>query len=224
MRILVAESCPIHAGRLRSIFRALDFAHDIVDVSDDAVSLARRSEYDAILVGDTIPGGVVRTVRKLRAARISAPVLIASVSARVEHKVAAFDAGADDYLLWPYHRDELVSRLRALVRRSRGFHSATIEIGEVIVDRSSKRAFCQGKDVRLTGKEYQVLELLALRRGVCVTKDTLMNHLYNGPDEPESKIIDIYMCKLRKKLPPGLIETIWGRGYTLAEGIAAPVM
>ena len=131
--------------------------------------------------------------------------------------------GADDYMTKPFHKDELVARIHAVVRRSKGHAQSVILTGELLVNLDTKTVEVGGQRVHLTGKEYQMLELLSLRKGTTLTKEMFLNHLYGGMDEPELKIIDVFICKLRKKLATAaggknFIETVWGRGYVLREG------
>src|SRR5438876_979735 len=147
--------------------------------------------------------------------------------AGIEDKVRGLGFGADDYMTKPFHKDELVARIHAVVRRSKGHAQSVILTGELLVNLDTKTVEVGGQRVHLTGKEYQMLELLSLRKGTTLTKEMFLNHLYGGMDEPELKIIDVFICKLRKKLASAaggknFIETVWGRGYVLREG--APPM
>jgi two-component system cell cycle response regulator CtrA len=137
-------------------------------------------------------------------------------------KVKGLGFGADDYVTKPFHKDELLARVQAVVRRSQGAAETVVRCGDLVVNVDAKRAEVAGQSVPLTGKEYQMLELLALRKGMTISKDMFLSHLYGGMDEPELKIIDVFMCKLRKKLAAvsggaDYIETVWGRGYMLRE-------
>jgi two-component system cell cycle response regulator CtrA len=139
-----------------------------------------------------------------------------------ENKLKGFGFGADDYMTKPFHRDELVARIHAIIRRSKGHSQSVIHTGRVAVNLDAKSVEADGKPVHLTGKEYQILELLSLRKGTTLTKEMFLNHLYGGMDEPELKIIDVFICKLRKKLAEATdgenyIETVWGRGYVLRD-------
>jgi two-component system, cell cycle response regulator CtrA len=130
--------------------------------------------------------------------------------------------GADDYLTKPFHKDELVARIHAIVRRAKGHAQSVIHTGDLVVNLDTKTVEVEGERVHLTGKEYQMLELLSLRKGTTLTKEMFLNHLYGGIDEPELKIIDVFICKLRKKLASATggehyIETVWGRGYVLRD-------
>jgi two-component system cell cycle response regulator CtrA len=124
----------------------------------------------------------------------------------------------------PFHRDELIARIHAIIRRSKGHSQSIIRTGRINVNLDAKTVDVDGRSVHLTGKEYQMLELLSLRKGTTLTKEMFLNHLYGGMDEPELKIIDVFICKLRKKLSEATggdnhIETIWGRGYVLRDPV-----
>jgi two-component system cell cycle response regulator CtrA len=153
---------------------------------------------------------------------VETPILILSGSDDTESKLKGFGFGADDYLTKPFHREELVARIHAIIRRSKGHSQSVIRTGSVSVNLDAKTVEVEGKTVHLTGKEYQMLELLSLRKGTTLTKEMFLNHLYGGMDEPELKIIDVFICKLRKKLAEATggqnyIETVWGRGYVLRD-------
>src|SRR4029077_151212 len=161
-------------------------------------------------------------LRSLRVSKIRTPILILSGLAGIEDKVRGLGFGADDYMTKPFHNDELVARIQAIVRRSKGHVLSVINTGDLTVDLIQKTVEVAGSRVHLSGKEYQMLELLSLRKGTTLTKEMFLNHLYGGMDEPELKIIDVFICKLRKKLAnasngKNYIETVWGRGYVLRE-------
>ena len=161
-------------------------------------------------------------LRQLRLSRIETPILILSGADDTENKIKGFGFGADDYLTKPFHREELVARIHAIIRRSKGHSQSVIETGMISVNLDAKTVSVDNKSVHLTGKEYQMLELLSLRKGTTLTKEMFLNHLYGGMDEPELKIIDVFICKLRKKLSTATggqnyIETVWGRGYVLCD-------
>ena len=161
-------------------------------------------------------------LRQLRLARIETPILILTGSDDTENKIRGFGFGADDYLTKPFQREELVARIHAIVRRSKGHAQSIIWTGKVAVNLDAKTVEVEGKTVHLTGKEYQMLELLSLRKGTTLTKEMFLNHLYGGMDEPELKIIDVFICKLRKKIAQATdnenyIQTVWGRGYVLKD-------
>jgi two-component system cell cycle response regulator CtrA len=162
-------------------------------------------------------------LKTLRVSKVNTPILILSGLAGIEDKVRGLCFGADDYMTKPFHKDELVARIHAVVRRSKGHAQSVITTGDLLVNLDTKTVEVAGQRVHLTGKEYQMLELLSLRKGTTLTKEMFLNHLYGGMDEPELKIIDVFICKLRKKLATAaggknFIETVWGRGYVLREG------
>ena len=161
-------------------------------------------------------------LRTLRVAKIKTPILVLSGLAGIEDKVKSLGLGADDYMTKPFHRGELVARIHAIVRRSQGHVRSIVQCDDLTVNLTHKTVEVDGARVHLTGKEYQMLELLSLRKGATLTKEMFLNQLYGGLDEPGIKIIDIFICKLRKKLANAsggkdYIETLWGRGYTLRE-------
>ena len=155
-------------------------------------------------------------------ARIDTPILILTGNADIDNKVRGLGFGADDYMTKPFHKDELIARIHAVVRRSKGHSQSVINTGKLTVNLDTKTVEVEGNRVHLTGKEYQMFELLSLRKGTTLTKEMFLNHLYGGMDEPELKIIDVFICKLRKKLQQATggnhyIETVWGRGYVLRD-------
>jgi two-component system, cell cycle response regulator CtrA len=161
-------------------------------------------------------------LRKLRISRVTTPILILSGLAGIEDKIKGLGFGADDYMTKPFHKDELIARIHAIVRRSRGHAQSVINTDDLCVNLDSKTVEINGSRVRVTGKEYLMLELLAMRKGSTLTKEMFLSHLYGGMDEPEMKIIDVFICKLRKKLSDAsggkhYIETVWGRGYVMRE-------
>jgi len=148
--------------------------------------------------------------------------LILSGLSESENKVKGLGTGADDYLTKPFNKDELIARIHAIVRRSKGHAESIIRTGNMSVNLDGRTVEVNDKSVHLTGKEYGILELLSLRKGTTLTKEMFLNHLYNGMDEPELKIIDVFVCKLRKKLAMAsedetYIHTVWGRGYVLRD-------
>jgi len=193
------------------------------DLGEEGIDLAKIYDYDIILLDLNLPDmSGYEVLRSLRSAKIRTPILILSGLASIEDKIRGLGLGADDYLSKPFHKDELIARIHALVRRSKGHADSVIAIGDLIVSLEARNVELQGQKLHLTGKEYQMLELLALRIGSTLTKEMFLNHLYGDMDEPEAKIIDVFICKLRKKLANAsggqdYVETIWGRGYALRE-------
>ena len=161
-------------------------------------------------------------IKRMRAQGVKVPMLILTARDTLDDCVTGLEVGADDYLTKPFHKDELIARIHAIVRRSKGHAQSVIQTGDLVVNLDTKTVEVAQSRVHLTGKEYQMLELLSLRKGTTLTKEMFLNHLYGGMDEPELKIIDVFICKLRKKLASATggknyIETVWGRGYVLRE-------
>ncbi len=223
MRILLIEDDLSTAESIERILRKADLNTYVTDSGEEGIELAKLYDYDLILLDLSLPDiNGYDVLRKLRMSRIDTPILILTGLDGAESKVRGFGAGADDYLTKPFNRDELIARIHAIVRRSKGHAQSVIRTGKVAVNLDAKTVEVDGQPVHLTGKEYQMLELLSLRKGSTLTKEMFLNHLYGGMDEPEVKIIDVFICKLRKKLASATeganyIETVWGRGYVLRD-------
>jgi two-component system, cell cycle response regulator CtrA len=193
------------------------------DVGEEGIDLGKLYDYDIILLDLNLPDmSGFEVLRTLRVSKVKTPILVLSGLAGIEGKCKALDFGADDYMTKPFHKDELVARIHAIVRRSQGHAQSVIQIGDLILNLDSKTIEICGARVNFTGKEYKMLELLMLHKDRPVTKEMFLNHLYGGMDEPDAKIIDVFICKMRKKLTSAsrgenFIETIWGRGYVLRE-------
>jgi len=193
------------------------------DLGEEGIDLGKVYDYDIILLDLNLPDmSGFEVLRKLRAARIATPILILTGLASIEDKIKGLGLGADDFVPKPFHKDELVARIRAIVRRSQGHAQSLIATGPLVVNLDTKTVSVHGVRINLTSKEYQILELLSLRKGSTLTKEIFLNNIYGGLDEPEPKIIDVFICKLRKKLAGAsqghdFIETVWGRGYVLRE-------
>ena len=223
MRILLVEDDPTTSRSIELMLTHANLNVYCTDLGEDGVDLAKLYDYDLILLDLNLPDMSGHEVlRQIRQARVETPILILSGSDDTENKLKGFGFGADDYLTKPFHREELVARIHAIIRRSKGHSQSVIKTGRVAVNLDAKTVDVEGKPVHLTGKEYQMLELLSLRKGTTLTKEMFLNHLYGGMDEPELKIIDVFICKLRKKLAEATggdnyIETVWGRGYVLRD-------
>ena len=223
MRVLLIEDEPTTARTIEAMLRKANFNVYATDRGEEGVDLGKLYDYDLIILDLDLPDMTgYEVLRKLRLAKIETPALILSGYADMDNKIKGFGFGADDYLTKPFNPEELVARIHAIVRRSKGHAQSVIQTGEVRVNLDAKTVEVNGQPVHLTGKEYQMLELLSLRKGTTLTKEMFLNHLYGGMDEPELKIIDVFICKLRKKLSQATggdnyIETVWGRGYVLRD-------
>ncbi len=223
MRVLLVEDDPTTSRSIELMLTHANLNVYATDLGEEGIDLAKLYDYDLILLDLDLPDMDGHEVlRQLRLARVETPILILTGSDDTESKIKGFGFGADDYLTKPFHREELVARIHAIIRRSKGHAQSVIKTGKVSVNLDAKTVDVDGKTVHLTGKEYQMLELLSLRKGTTLTKEMFLNHLYGGMDEPELKIIDVFICKLRKKLSvatdgDNYIETVWGRGYVLRD-------
>ncbi|MDT0683736.1 response regulator transcription factor [Roseicyclus sp. F158] len=223
MRILLIEDDPATTKSIEMMLLHANLNVYATDLGEEGVDLAKLYDYDLILLDLNLPDMTGHDVlKKVRMARIDTPILILSGMDDTDSKLRGFGFGADDYMVKPFHRDELIARIHAIVRRSKGHSQSVIHTGKISVNLDAKTVETDGKPVHLTGKEYQMLELLSLRKGTTLTKEMFLNHLYGGMDEPELKIIDVFICKLRKKLGQATggesyIETVWGRGYVLRD-------
>ncbi|MDA9116092.1 response regulator transcription factor [Planktomarina temperata] len=223
MRILLIEDDPATSKSIELMLGHANFNVYTTDLGEEGIDLAKLYDYDLILLDLVLPDINGHDVlRQLRVARIDTPILILSGETDTENKMRGFGSGADDYLTKPFHWEELIARIHAIIRRSKGHSQSIIKTGDIEVNLDGKTVEVRGNTVHLTGKEYQILELLSLRKGTTLTKEMFLNHLYGGMDEPELKIIDVFICKLRKKLSEATgrenhIETVWGRGYVLRD-------
>ena len=223
MRVLLIEDDSATAQSIELMLKSDGFNVYTTDLGEEGVDLGKVYDYDIILLDLNLPDMTGFDVLKsLRVAKVNTPILILTGQGDIETKVRGLGFGADDYMTKPFHKDELVARIHAIVRRSKGHSQSVITTGDLIVNLDAKTVEVAGQRVHLTGKEYQMLELLSLRKGTTLTKEMFLNHLYGGMDEPELKIIDVFICKLRKKLAAATdgdhyIETVWGRGYVLRE-------
>jgi two-component system cell cycle response regulator CtrA len=223
MRVLLIEDDSATAQSIELMLLSEGFNVFTTNMGEEGVDLGKIYDYDIILLDIGLPDiSGYEVLRTLRVSKVKTPILILSGMSGTEDKVRGLGFGADDYLTKPFHKDELVARIHAIVRRAKGHAQSVIQTGNLVVNLDTKTVEVDGERVHLTGKEYQMLELLSLRKGTTLTKEMFLNHLYGGIDEPELKIIDVFICKLRKKLANATggehhIETVWGRGYVLRD-------
>lgn len=230
MRILLIESDPTVSRSIELILTRANFNIYSVDLGEDGFDMAKLYNYDLIITETSLPDiSGHDVIKRLREDRVNTPILVLAHDDSTENKIKSFGLGADDFLAKPFHREELIARIHAIVRRSNGFSESRIVTGEIAVDLTEKTIKVGNELVRVTGKEFQIMELLSLRKGATLTKEMFLNHLYGGVDEPELMIIDVFIAKLRKKLSnatggENYIETVWGRGYVLRDPQTAEVV
>jgi two-component system cell cycle response regulator CtrA len=223
MRVLLVEDDQATAKSIELMLKQEGFVCDVSDMGEDGLEIGKLYDYDIILLDLMLPDmDGYEVLRRFRQARIKTPVLILSGLADLDAKIKGLGFGADDYLTKPFDKRELIARIHAIVRRAKGHSQSTIKTGRLTVNLETRTVDAGAKPLHLTGKEYAILELLSLRKGTTLTKEMFLNHLYGGIDEPELKIIDVFVCKLRKKLTTACegdnyIETVWGRGYVLRD-------
>ena len=225
MRVLLVEDDTTTSKSIEMMLRSDGYVCDTTDMGEDGLEIGKLYDYDIIILDLMLPDiDGYEVLRRLRAAHVKTPILILSGLTSLDEKIKGLGFGADDYLTKPFDKRELVARLQAIVRRSKGHSESVIRTGKLAVNLDARTVEAEGKPVHLTGKEYGILELLSLRKGTTLTKEMFLNHLYGGIDEPELKIIDVFVCKLRKKLAlatdgDNYIETVWGRGYVLRDPV-----
>ena len=225
--LLLVDDEPSIQHAFRRAFSGQDVTLVTASSAAEALEAIATRKPDAAVLDLNLPDmSGFEVLRSLRVSKVKTPILILSGLAGIEDKVKGLGFGADDYMTKPFHKDELIARIHAIVRRSKGHAQSVINTGDLTVNLDQKTVEVAGARVHLTGKEYQMLELLSLRKGTTLTKEMFLNHLYGGMDEPELKIIDVFICKLRKKLShacsgDNYIETVWGRGYVLRDPVEA---
>lgn len=223
MRVLLIEDDSSTAKSIELMLKSEGYVIDVTDLGEDGIDLSKVYDYDIIVLDLMLPDmDGYDVLKQMRESKIETPILILSGLGEMENKIKGLGYGADDYLTKPFDKRELIARIQAIVRRSQGHAQSTIEVGKITINLDSRTVDVDGDTVHLTGKEYGILELMALRKGTTLTKEAFLNHLYGGMDEPELKIIDVFICKLRKKLEDATggdnyVETVWGRGYVLRE-------
>jgi two-component system cell cycle response regulator CtrA len=235
MKALIIEDDQSVARSIAQMLASENITSTVETTGEDGAFMARHDDFDIILLDLGLPDtSGFEVLKGLRSARVKTPVMILSGERAVEDRVRGIATGADDYLTKPFHKDELIVRMHAIIRRSAGAAQSVIEIDGLTIDIGGRRVEAHGQAIDLTRSEYEILEILALRRGKVVTREMLLDQLYQGRDEPEPKIVDVFMSKLRKKLSQALwpdatraeqqrrigtlIATSWGRGYQLRPG------
>jgi len=223
MRALVVEDDPVSARLIEQALKSENMVSEPANCGEDGIELAKLYDFDIIVLDLRLPDiDGYEVVRRLRSAKVQTPILILSGRSDPTDKVKGLMGGADDYLTKPFNKAELVARIQAIVRRSKGHAESLIRTGKLVLNMDARSVESEGRRLHVTGKEYSILELLSLRKGTTLTKEMFLDHLYGGMDEPELKIIDVFICKLRKKLAEATggehyIETVWGRGYVLKD-------
>lgn len=224
MRVLVIEDDRQVAATLKMRLERQGFNVETADLGEDGVEYVRQYPFEIALLDLNLPDiSGLSVLRQIKHTRPNLVVLVLSGEDSPHTRMRCLQLGADDYVTKPYHAGELVARMRAIIRRANGHFSPQLRFGAITVDMEAREIRSAGVLVPLTVKEYQLVELLVLRRGATVTRETMMSHLYGGMDEPERKILDVYICKIRQKLEratPDLttqIETVWGRGYAMKQ-------
>jgi two-component system cell cycle response regulator CtrA len=227
MRVLLIEDEVTTSAKIEVMLQNEGIVCDVVGLGEDGLQQGKLYDYDIIILDLLLPDmDGYEVLRRLRAARVRTPILILSGLGELDHKIKGLGFGADDFLTKPFEQRELVARIQAIVRRSKGHPESTIRTGKLLINLDSRIVTVGEQPLHLTAKEYGILELLSLRKGTTLTKEMFLNHLYGGMDEPELKIIDVFVCKLRKKLAQATggdhyIETVWGRGYVLRDPVEA---
>jgi two-component system cell cycle response regulator CtrA len=228
MRVLLIEDEPATATSISLILKGQGIIVDTTDLGEEGIDLAKLYDYDIILLDLNLPDMPgFEVIKKLRNSKVATPIMVLSGLNELDGKIRAFSTGVDDYMTKPFNFSEFVARIHAIVRRSKGHAQSIVRAGKLSINLDGKTVDANGSRVHLTCKEFAMLELLAMRKGSTITKDMFLNHLYGGMDEPELKIIDVFICKLRKKLSlacdgENYVETVWGRGYMLRDPAETP--
>ena len=223
MRVLLIGQPVATAADVKMMLIRENFICDTTDLSEDGLEISKLRNYDVILFDLSVPNiDGYPVLRRLRRACVHAPVLILSGVAALDQRLKGLGFGDDDLLTNLCDHRQLIARIEAIASRSKDQCDATIRTGKLVVNLDTRVISVDDRPIHLTGKEYGILELLSLHKGTTMTKEMFLNHLYGGIDEPELKIIDVFVCKLRKKLAQATggkhyIETIWGRGHMLRD-------
>ncbi|MBQ4472447.1 MAG: response regulator transcription factor [Alphaproteobacteria bacterium] len=223
MHILLIEDDKVMNASITALLKHSGMTVESALLAKDGLELLKVYEYDLIILDLMLPDMTgVDALCQIRSAGLHTPVLVLSGILLPNKKVECLSAGADDYLTKPFNNEELIARVNAIVRRSKGHADPVVRVGKMEINLGTKVVTVAGKVLPLTGKEYALMELLALKKGSTVSKDQFLTHLYGGMDEPEVKIIDVFFCKIRSKIKElsggeDYITTVWGRGYILQD-------
>lgn len=218
MRLLVVEDDPDLSEQLVDSLRDAGYAVDLTGDGEEALFLGETEPYDAVVLDLGLPNVDGMTVlERWRDSGCAMPVLILTARDRWSDKVAGFDAGADDYLAKPFQVEELLARLRAVIRRSGGHASPVIDCGRVSIDTRASRVTVDGNPVKLTGQEYRLLAYMAHNLGKVMSRTELTEHLYDQDFDLDSNTIEVFIGRLRRKLASDVIETVRGLGYRMPE-------
>ena len=220
MRVLLVESNLRYAASISADLKSETIRTDLAESGDEALYLMRDFQFDLVLLNLTLPDmDGSSLIRQIRTAKHDTPII--ALSTVPQARLKALAAGADDVVARDIDSAELGARIRAIVRRSRGFAQSQLQIGGLILDVDQHDVVANGVRVHFTPKEFAILELLVLRRNMILNKETILSQIYGGMDEPEIKIIDVFICKIRNKLSkaglPTIISTVWGRGYSVKD-------
>ncbi len=222
MRVLLVEHHASQSRGLSAFFKAEGLVVECTDTGEDALGLLRHDTFDMLVVSRSLPDmDATQLISRVRAAGHHTPVLAILGSASAKQRLAALSVGADDVVEHDTDRAELLARMRAILRRSRGYSQPIIRRGRLALDQERQDVTLDDKHVHLTHKEFALLQLLMMRKNTVMTKESILSNLYGGMDEPEIKIIDVFVCKIRSKLAKAgvhnLIQTVWGRGYVVRD-------
>ena len=220
MRVLLVDGNLRYAAAISADLKAESIRVDIAESGDDALYLMRDYEFELVLLDLLLPDiDGTALIGRIRSTKHETPII--ALSAVPQARLKALAAGADDVVERDINRAELCARIRAIVRRSRGFTRSQLQIGTLTLDVDNQDVVANGVRVHFSVKEFAILQLLVLRRNMIMTKEAILSHIYGGMDEPEIKIIDVFICKIRSKLTkadlPNVISTVWGRGYTVKD-------
>jgi two-component system, cell cycle response regulator CtrA len=208
MRVILVEDDLSAARAMALMLKSNGAVVDHANTGEEALELVRHYDYDIMVLDLMLPDMEgYEVLLRMRAGLIDTPVMILSGLSRPQAKVKAVALGADEFMTKPLDPAELLARMQAVIRRSKGYSQPTLRVGQLTLNLDSREVLMNNRAVHLTGKEYAIFELLVWRKGMVLSKETFLNHLYGGMDEPEAKIMDVFICKLRKNLPRRVVET-----------------